>query len=202
MQSYCAYKASNGELCGRATSGSKYCVLHHRSDSRAPQQNPDFDRKFSALISDKNGDWRGFVFPPGVKLPREIDFPINAAGCKFNSLDLEGVVFKGSVDFTEVTFNNGAALRSVTFEDTVTFDRCRFNGPVDFLNVTCRKSASFFRADFTGRSILRANFQGSANFNQAVFRDGVNFSGWRNITMRIAAATSLTMVGATSPQFE
>lgn len=196
MQSSCIYKTSDGKLCGRATSGShSYCALHDGCESEP--SNSDFEQKFAELLNARNGDWRGFVFPRGVKLPKQLDFPIDARGSQFNALDLERVVFKGAVDFTGAVFNNGTAFRSVFFEDTVAFERCRFNGPVDFLNVQCRNSASFLRADFTGRSILRVNFQGIANFNQVIFRDGVSFSGWRNVTGRVSAATSV-MVGASA----
>lgn len=195
MQSSCIYKTSDGRLCGRTISGSRsYCSLHDGCESEP--SNPDFEETFAALLDAKNGDWRGFVFPRGVKLPKQLDFPIDARGCQFNALDLDGVVFKGTVDFTEAVFNNGAAFRSVFFEDTVAFERCRFNGPVDFLNVRCRKSASFLRADFTGRSILRVNFQGSANFNQVIFRDGVSFSGWRNVSLQVGSAFSVCMAGS------
>lgn len=194
MNSICIYKTSDGKSCGRTTSGSRsYCSLHDGCGSEP--SHPDFEESFAALLDAKDGDWRGIVFPRGVKLPRKIDFPVNARGCQFNALDLDGVVFIGTVDFSEAVFNDEAIFRSVVFEDVVTFERCRFNGPIDFLNVLCRKSASFFRADFSGRSILRINFQGSVTFHQAIFRDGVSFAGWRNITGRAIAATSFSVSG-------
>lgn len=195
MQFSCIYKFSDGKLCGRETSGSRsHCSLHDGCESEP--SNPDFEEEFADLLDAKNGDWKGFVFPRGVKLPKQLDFPIDARGCQFNALDLEGVVFKGAVDFTGAVFNNGAAFRSVTFEDTVSFERCRFIGSVDFLNVRCRKLASFLRADFEGRSILRVNFLSFANFNQVIFRDGVNFSGWRNVSLQVGSAFSVCAAGS------
>jgi hypothetical protein len=54
--------------------------------------------------------------------------------------------------------------------------------------------------------VCRANFSGSANFNEAVFRDAVTFSGWRNVTVQIAGvamgiATGVvaTTTGAAEP---
>jgi uncharacterized protein YjbI with pentapeptide repeats len=196
----CTYTTSDGKPCGHPVRGPEpYCVLHYGCDRKSADElpdNPDFEPAFAAAIAAEDGDWQGFVFPRGVKFPKQLDFPISARECRFNALDLDGVVFTGAVDFTEAVFHGGTAFRNLTFEDTVTFEHCRFDGPVDFLNVQCKKSASFSSVDFSGRSILRINFQGTATFNQAVFREGVNFAGWRNITLVLNSVLTIGSIGS------
>jgi len=119
----------------------------------------------------------------------EIPFAVDARGSRLASFDQDGVAFKASVNFSDAVFKGGLMLKGVTFEEAVTFDRCRFEGPVDVLNVQFKNAASFYRADFAGRTILRAEFRAPVNLNEAVFRDGVIFAGWRNITARLSGLT-------------
>jgi uncharacterized protein YjbI with pentapeptide repeats len=173
--------------------------LHYSCDRKSSDEipdNPDFEPAFTAAIAAEDGDWRGFIFPRGVKFPKQLDFPIIARGCRFNTLELNNVVFKAPIDFKESVFRDGATFRNVTFQDTVSFDQCHFDGPADFLNIQCRKPATFARTDFSQRSILRINFQGSANFNQAVFRHGVNFAGWRSVTVTSDSGIAWNVAGA------
>ena len=136
-----------------------------------------------------DGNWDGFVFPPNVTWPTTLDFPVDARGCRFAGLDLNSVRWNQRVDLSDSIFDSGLVLRSCNFDAQATFDRCRFGGPVDILN---RKfgAASFYRAEFSGRTVLRANFAGAANFNEAVFRESVTFAGWRSISVSVQVALS------------
>lgn len=58
-----------------------------------------------------------------------------------------------------------------------------------------QKLCFFYRADFARRTILRANFRKRVGFNEAVFRDGVIFAGWRNITFRPSSLSLRLTVG-------
>lgn len=200
-KSTCAYVNNENMRCARnVIQAESYCSLHLgcNKDSE-PQDNINFQKDFDAEILAENGDWRGFVFPSKTQFPKEIAFQVKAYQCKFNELNLDRMVFKSPVDFTGSSFYKNTLLRAVIFEDVVDFTDCRFRGQLETLNVQCNKSASFNHADFEGRTTLRINFHGSANINQAIFRDGVIFSGWRNINMRLASALgSATCIGIAS----
>lgn len=191
-QANCEYRTPEGRQCTRSVRAEEaFCPLHYGSNWKPGDEfakNPDFEAAFAEVVAASNGDWQGFVFPPGTKLPKEIRFPVNARWSTLVSLELEGSVFWAPVDFRDAASMGRLVLRSVVFEEAVTFDRFNFNGPVDFMNVQCRKNASFHRTEFAGRSILRINFNGRANFNEAVFREGAIFSGWRNVSIQLSSA--------------
>ncbi len=186
--------------CGRPAIGQEgYCSLHfglHCKPNEDIPANPLFARDFASVIAAGDGNWSGFVFPAGVKFPNEVSFDVNARGSRLSAFELQDVKFKGAVDFSDAVFKSELKLRAVTFEGTVLFERCRFEGPVDFLHVRCESGASFYRSDFAGRTILRAHFSNSANFNETIFREGVNFSGWRNVTLGVS--NSLMSISSTA----
>lgn len=175
-----------------------YCVLHYGVDKRASDElavNPQFESCFASVLQNRDGNWRGFVFPPGIALPKEIDFPIGAQGCRFEALRLENVTFKERADFSGSLFKGSLSLSGVTFSDRVDFQGCRFDCPVDLANTHCLGDATFASSDFGQRAILRVNFCKPVIFSEAVFRDGVNFAGWRNITAKLSGAVSVTATG-------
>ena len=205
----CVFTTLEGRKCNRLTrDGFEHCPLHADSDC-SPEipipANPFFEAEFSSLLDAKDGNWCGFAFPEGIKLPPEIDFPINARGCRFNGLTLENVLFREPVDLSDTTFNKGLTLKGVTFSQAVNFSQCRFHGPVFFQNVFCKSAALFPGAEFLEQATFLANFSGLANFNSTTFRDGVTFAGWRNIMLRassllcLSASCSATF-GATGAQ--
>jgi len=197
----CTYQTPDGKRCPRSiVGGEPHCSLHNGCN-RGPDDdlpdNPQFPIDFSKVIAARDGDWRGFVFPRGVTLPQQVDFAVDARGCQFSAFDHHGVVFKGSADFSDSIFRSGMILRGVVFERAVLFERCHFAGPVDLLHVRCEQNTSFYRAEFSGRTILRINFKGPANLNEVVFRDGVHFAGWREVTGRCdSALLGMTSMGA------
>jgi uncharacterized protein YjbI with pentapeptide repeats len=188
----CTFKPTGGTQCPRSNvGGTDYCALHYGHDlasDRPLPTNPAFQVELDKLVAAKDGNWQGFVFPAGCTLPKVISFPVRAVGCQFASLTLDGVTFQESVDFSGSLFRTTTIIRGLLFQAPATFDRCRFAGPVDFLNVQYKQAASFHRAEFADRTVLRANFEGSANFNEVVFRDAVTFAGWRNVTAKVEAA--------------
>jgi uncharacterized protein YjbI with pentapeptide repeats len=192
----CTFRTPDGKACSRLVRGpDPYCSLHYGCNHKLTEElpeNPHFANDFLTAVQANEGDWRGFVFPPGIRLPKEIPFAVDARGSRLSSFEQDQVTFKAPADFSDAIFKGGLTLKGVIFEDVVTFDRCRFEGPVDVLNVQCKKAASFYRADFAGRTILRANFRASVNFNEAVFRDGVVFAGWRIVTARLSSALALS----------
>lgn len=189
----CTYRSISGSICARpSVPGSSYCVLHAGlavpAGTELPED-PTFQPALDSLVAASDGNWDGFVFPPNVAWPARVDFPVNARGCRFAEFDLNSVQFAQQVDFSDSVFDSGMVLRACKFDAPVTFDRCRFSGSVDILN-TKFGAASFYRAEFSGRTVLRANFAGAANFNEAVFRESVTFAGWRNISMSVQVALS------------
>ena len=149
----------------------QYCSLHYGCDLQSTdelKENPSFMKDFQLLLDTKNGDWCGFVFPAGIDFPKEIDFQIDARDCTFDSLVLDKVLFKESVDFSGSVFRNRLTVKSSVFESNATFENCRFEGSVEFIS-TRFKTASFYRADFAGRTILRANFSTRGTFKMKQF---------------------------------
>lgn len=195
----CRFRTPEGHACvRRRLPANPYCSLHFGHDCKPteePPPNPHFAKEFEAVLHANDGNWRGFVFPAGVRLPTEIPFEVDARGSRLSSFEQEGVVFKEPVNFSDAIFHGGLALRRVVFEHVVTFDRCRFQGPVDLLNVHCDKNASFYRSDFANRTILRVNFRGPVNFNESIFREGVTFAGWRSVNVRATGIACATAFG-------
>jgi hypothetical protein len=143
----CIFRTPDGVVCNRTILGpDPYCSLHYGSNCKPIDkvpENPHFEADFLDVVQANDGNWRGFVFPLGVKLPKEIPFAVDARGSRLSSFEQEGVVFKEPVNFSDAIFTDGLTLKGVVFEGPVTFDRCRFEGPVDILNVQCKSSASF-----------------------------------------------------------
>ena len=153
-------------------------------------------QKFQWLLDAEDGNWSGLAIPNTAVFPSVIAFPIQAKHCKFDKLSLENIVFKKPVDFSNSAFDGGLVLKNVTFEEEVLLDRCLFNGPVETSQLRCKGAASFCGADFCGKTVFRAVFGASANFNSAIFRDSVTFSGWRDISLSIqSTVASFSMVG-------
>lgn len=207
----CDFQLSSGKQCARgAVTGTNYCVLH--SGLAVPAKdpvpaNPYFQAEFDALVATGDGEWEGIVFPLNVEWPPLIGFPVNAKRCRFAATELISTIFVQAVDFSDSVFDGDLTARSVVFKGSANFDRCRFQGKAEFLNTQFERSGSFHRAEFSGRTIVRANFSGPSNFNEVVFRDSVNFSGWRSINVTLSSTlggistcvASGTAVGAPEP---
>lgn len=191
----CKFKGLIGDKCNRPIfefdqiEPEPYCIFHYgysRKYNEDKLDNPGFMPAFEQIITSGDGNWRGFVFPAGICFPKVIPFAVDARGSRLNSLELDGVVFKESVDFSNSIFKDRLTLKSTVFENSANFEDCQFEGDVKLLNVKFEKSVSFSRADFAGRTLLRANFRQSANFNEAIFRDVTVFTGWRNVILIVS----------------
>lgn len=195
----CNYERGGSKNCLHPRlANTAYCALHHGCDRKPqepPPDNPNFRPAFEPLLAAKDGDWQGFVFPTGIDLPREIDFPVNAADAALSGLTLDQVVFKETVDFAGATFFGATTLRGVQFEKRAVFERCRFTEAADFLNVKF-DAASFYRAEFAGRAIFRANFAGNCTFNEAIFKEAVVFAGWQNVSAELRGLALAVDVGS------
>lgn len=181
----CRFKTSDGYRCSRsAYPAFIYCSLHLGCDRKLTEDvepNPQFVDEFQAVLDAQDGNWRGFVFPDGIKLPEEIPFKVDARGSRLGLFEQSRVVFKEPVDFSDSVFKRDLALTGSVFEKSVSFANCKFDGPVTFNHIQCKSTASFYRSEFAGRTVFRVNFKANANFNESVFREGVFFSGWRNV---------------------
>jgi len=147
--------------------------------------NPEFQAAFEQVVAARDGNWRGFVFPRGAKLPEVIDYPVQAQACQFLNLNVEKTRFTEPIDFNGSLFRDTTTFRGTVFQSVVDFAQCRFLGQTDFLNVRCLESASFHRAVFSEQTILRIHFARSANLNEVVFRAAVVISGWRNVNAEL-----------------
>ncbi|MCW5601392.1 pentapeptide repeat-containing protein [Nitrosomonas sp.] len=196
MEKYlCKFKGANGDKCDRQifefdqAEPEPYCIFHYGYSRKYKEgifDNPDFIPAFEKIINSGDGNWRGFVFPVDICFPKVIPFAIDARGSRLNSLELDGVVFKESVDFSNSIFKDCLILKSTVFENIAKFSDCQFEGDVKFLNVKFENLVFFSSADFAGRSLLRVNFYRCANFNEAIFRDVTVFTGWRSVSLVIS----------------
>lgn len=203
----CIYKGPNNKQCNRPLLSAsnyrskQYCSLHYGCDLKATgelKENPCFMKDFQFLLDTNDGDWCGFVFPADVDFPKEVSFQVDARDSILDSLVLDKVVFKESVDFSGAIFRNRLTVKSTIFESNATFDNCRFEGSVEFISTQFKQATSFYRADFAGRTILRANFNTLVNFNEAIFRDGVVFSGWRSVNLKVSDTLHFQFSGMTA----
>lgn len=133
------------------------------------------------LIGLGNGNWSGRLVAEGPPITGDISLSIQAKNCTFEKLVLENAVFQEPVDFSGSVFNAGLVLRNVKFQKGVSFQECRFEGAFAGIQFECEAAAMFYRADFVGDALIRANFKGSANFNESIFREGARLTGWRLI---------------------
>lgn len=190
----CAFHDSDGVRCKRnAYPGSSLCIFHFRSD--VPIGEPvgpvlGFQAAFDQLIAASDGHWRGFAFPSGTHWPDNIKFAVDARQSRFGRLEINRTEFSDAVDFSDSSFDDGVIFRSAEFVGVTRFDRCRFNGATDFLNVKFSKAASFYRAEFGANTVIRASFGQRATFNEAIFRDAVTFSGWRNVSLTVGGVVA------------
>lgn len=190
----CIYEGPNNKKCTRlklevsSNIFNPYCSLHYGLNQKPTDEcieNQNFVNDFEIAFKAKDGNWCGFVFPMGFQLPKEITFAIDAQDCRFEFFDQSNVIFKKAVNFSNSIFKGDLILRNCIFEETISFDKCQFQGRVEALNVKFKKHASFYRAEFMARAILRANFVKQVIFNEAIFRDDVIFSGWRETTGKL-----------------
>lgn len=143
-QPLCSYSDKEDRRCkreARPLQPHPYCTFHLGllGPEVAEEYAGEFATQFAELLPKQDGSWQGFVFPPGVKFPKELGFPIDASAARFSALELTDVAFKEPVDFSEATFVGGIVMRGVKFQRKVTFDRCHIDGALDLLQVQCRR---------------------------------------------------------------
>lgn len=185
----CKFEGVNGDKCNRRIFESTqvdfepYCIFHYGCNQKSNEDildNPQFQEDFDEIINSGDGEWIGFVFPTGIKLPKIIPFAVDARECRLNSVELDNVTFKESVDFSGSVFKKSLIIKNTNFESSAKFERCQFEGIVEFLFVHFKGTSSFAYADFAKRTLLKTQFKQKAKFNEAIFQDVTIFSGWQN----------------------
>ena len=180
----CKYKAPDGQACGRPMTGTgnlgNFCTFHRHHENivyagGSPQVN--FMEELQKEIESKNGNWRGFSFPPEFRLPNIVDFQINAQFSIFNDLKLEGVTFEEECNFSNSKFRGDAQLKTCNFKKNTDFTKCIFENKTEFLNVFFQNVVNYSESEFIDRASLRVNFAESAIFNGVIFKDAVTFQG-------------------------
>lgn len=184
MTGYCEYTTPSTQPCQRTVwGGKKYCVFHKHLEELtqvASSQHPEeaiLLTELSSLIAKKDGNWRGFYFPSGFKLPKDLDFKIDARWSIFYNANFDIVTFKEECNFSESKFIGGTLLKNCVFESRVDFVNCFFEDDTDFVLVEFKLVTSFDGTEFSGNLHLQAYFYEHANFNTCIFRDAVTFHG-------------------------
>lgn len=198
----CKYTAPDRQACGRPIVGTgnlgDYCIFHRHHDivfaGAQPQVN--FMDELQKEIDSKNGNWRGFSFPPAFRLPNIVDFQISAQFSIFNNLKLEGVTFEEECRFTDSKFRGDVQFKTCHFKKNTDFTKCVFENKTELLTVFFHGVVSFGESEFIDRASLRVNFAELAIFNSTIFKDAVTFSGWRNITLSSSGTQSQSTFGS------
>jgi uncharacterized protein YjbI with pentapeptide repeats len=184
MTNYCDYTAPSTQSCQRPVwGGRKYCVFHQHLDTTIQvvgSQYPDEKillTELNALIVQKDGNWRGFGFPTGFKLPRDLNFKIDARWSVFLDACFDAVTFKQECDFSESKFIGHTLLKNCVFENRVDFVKCTFDGDAEFVLAEFKLATRFDGAVFSGKLHLQAYFSEHVNFNACIFKDAVTFHG-------------------------
>jgi uncharacterized protein YjbI with pentapeptide repeats len=101
-----------------------------------------------------HASWNRFRLPSSISFSEQ----------RFGLANLQGVIFRGTTDFT-----------GTVFEEEANFRFARFNGPVSFSKTTFENDAYFLQADFRARPSFRmSHFKGAALFRKASFIDGAD----------------------------
>jgi uncharacterized protein YjbI with pentapeptide repeats len=152
--------------------------------------NGERSEELRKLIHLKDGMWRGFDFPGGLRLTAsKYDFQIDLSHALIEGTSFDDVEFLEDVRLDSAVFKEKLSIQKATFHKQVQFDKCKFEGPVDVLH------AKFMQPYFTKR----------VNFNNTIFHRAVKFSGWRNISLSPASgviglsATGILTVSGESP---
>jgi len=172
---------------------SRLCIFHFWSNeqlaaSAEPLLHRQFASDFYALISSKDGNWQGFVFPEPFKLGKaKFDFDVDATEARFKSVSLEDIEFAKKADFSRATFDGKTAFRNLVFFGEAIFTYANFVGTLELQRTRFSKNVSFYRTRFGDTVLMRAYCAAHASFAEADFRGAAHFAGWRNINLSLKA---------------
>lgn len=190
----CKYTAPDDQACGRPMVGTgdlgNYCVFHRHHEQMViarTQLQVNFMKELQIEIDSKNGNWRGFSFPPEFRLPNVIDFQINAKFSRFNNLKLEQTTFQEECNFSDSRFLGETLFKNCNFNKNTELVKSIYEDKVEFLNAHFECVTSFYESEFLGRALFRVNFSESVNFNNSIFKDAVIFQGWRSYTLNASS---------------
>jgi uncharacterized protein YjbI with pentapeptide repeats len=168
------------KLCGRYTAAiSDLCEFHESNTSPSKLPVHEFFKKLiNEYHATRQGDWRGFEFPSGIKFENlKVDYAIDLRGAKFGDITFENVHFKNVVDFSHCKFD-GTVMVIAIFDADANFNECKFES----------------RTSFSG------SFNDHASFNGSMFNDAVTFSGGRDISVVINDLVRITDTADVSKQ--
>jgi uncharacterized protein YjbI with pentapeptide repeats len=167
------------------------CICH----SRRPDKNlSGFELEIRTMLSDKNYDFSGFVFPVKMDFSkREFEAPVKFASSVFRGLvsferttlkggaDFRNAEFIGDADFGHAVFENEADFRDARFQYHANFQCAQFQGRAKFDHARFQLSDASSRCD---TYFSKATFECPVNFTRAKFHGAVHFTG---VTFRDAA---------------
>jgi uncharacterized protein YjbI with pentapeptide repeats len=180
----CDYSSPDGDKCSRIKDNYGKCIFHldreHRSDQVSIIE-------LTKLIENRDGDWRGFIFPENFILENmTIDFSINAQWSKFNNFKVSKMIFKKNVVFGDSTFSGNVEFIDSKFQSDTFFQNSDFNGLISFDSSTIFfQNTSFYNSNFLNRTLFNCLFRGSTNFNNVTFFDSTIFKGTRHIDLSV-----------------
>lgn len=190
----CNYTAPDGQACGRPMVGTgnlgNYCIFHRHHENivfAGAQPQVNFMDELQKEIDSKNGNWRGFSFPPEFRLPNIVDFQINAKFSRFNNLKLEQITFQEECNFSDSRFQGDTLFKNCIFNKNTELVKCVYEDKVEFSSTYFKGVASFYESEFLERAFFRVRFSESVNFNNSIFKDAVIFQGWRSYSLNASS---------------
>jgi len=164
----CQVEMGDGKRCGRELYDGEHCIFHSKKEDKDLNL---FHGEFYQIFNDKSlntYDFTGFIFPEGVVFLKKFSKPVNFVGA----------IFKGDVDFSNVTFEDEALFAGAKFKCEANFLDAAFKNRGLFPQTEFEGVAIFSDATFKGRAdFLFARFTHTAWFRKATFEAGAGFDG-------------------------
>jgi uncharacterized protein YjbI with pentapeptide repeats len=113
--------------------------------------------------------------------------------------DFSSATFSAEADFSYATFSGEADFRNATFSATAEFRSATFSVKAYFFSATFDAAAIFSRATFALANFVYAIFRAETYFNEAIFKDYVEFAG-REGRQPFSKSSSLDLQFATIEQ--
>jgi len=187
------------EICGLlAEPGENLCILHLKSDAKNLL---NFDEALKRHRGSRGDRFIRFFFPSKIdfstKKFQNADFTdslfslsVSFAACKFegtskfcatqclSSFDIQGALFSGDADFSNIVFLGDSDFFQVRFKRSALFDNARFDEEIrEKYQDEPDPGAQFKEAAFEKKAIFSSAFFGiGADFSSAAFLGDVNFS--------------------------
>lgn len=183
------HDVSKSKRCTRsARSGNGYCIFHTNLDDVSKKAHV-FYSDIRKLISEKDGDWRGFIFPSNLRdifiNEETIDFKIDLSSAFLNDQNLTKINFEEEFTIIGAEIHGEFLLEGCTFKKVVNFSKSVFYKPLYVKSSKFHSLTIFIGCRFKDIVSFTGAFYGACQFNEGIFEDSAKFRGQRNVTVSV-----------------